>query len=53
VVCVTGRPLGARLALSPVRPDHHDHVAAVLPGLRFHESQFLDVTGEALQQPET
>src|SRR5262249_15904667 len=33
VVRVTVRPLGTGVALPLVRPDHHDHVAAVLPGL--------------------
>src|ERR1700722_14186331 len=57
------RPLGRRslvryraiclgLALPAVRSDHHDHVPAVLLGLSLDEAQFLDVTGEALQQPE-
>jgi len=28
-----------------VRPDDHDHVPAVLLGLRFDEAKFLDITG--------
>ena len=35
-----------------MRPDNHDHVAAVLLGLGFDEAEFLDVAGQALQQPE-
>jgi hypothetical protein len=33
-----------------VRTDHHDHVPAVLLGLRFDEAKFLDVPRKALQQ---
>ena len=35
-----------------MRPEHHDHVAAVLLGRRLHEAQLRDVLGQPLQQPE-
>jgi hypothetical protein len=37
--------LGLVVGLALVRPDHHDHVAAVQLGLRLDETQFLDVLG--------
>ena len=43
---------GLCLALPAVRPDNHDHVAAVLLGLGLDEAELLDVAREALQQPE-
>ena len=43
---------GLGLALPAVRPDDHDHVTAVLLGRGLDEAEFLDVAGEALQQPE-
>src|SRR4051794_30821299 len=50
------RTLGARLGLGLglllVRPDHHDHVAAVLLGRGLDVPELLDVAGEALQEPE-
>jgi len=33
-----------------MRPDHHDHVPAVLLRLGLDETQFLDVAGEPLQE---
>src|SRR5215471_3735973 len=45
-------PVGLGLALPAVRADNHDHVAAVLLRLGLDEAEFLDVGGEALQQPE-
>ena len=33
-----------------MRTDHHDHVPAVLLGLRLDKAQFLDVTGKSLQE---
>jgi hypothetical protein len=36
--------------LLAMRPDDHDHVPAVLLGLRFDEAQFLDITGQPLKQ---
>jgi hypothetical protein len=44
--------LGSGIALPAVRADDHGHVPAVLLGLGFDEAKLLDVTGEALQQPE-
>jgi hypothetical protein len=35
-----------------VRPDHHDHVAAVLLRRGFDEAKLLDVTSQALEQLE-
>ena len=35
-----------------MRPDDHGHVPAVLLGRGFDKAEVLDVTGEALQQPE-
>ncbi len=43
-------PGGLRVSLLLVRADHHDHVPAVLLGLRLNEAKFLDVAGEPLQQ---
>jgi hypothetical protein len=40
------------LALLPVRADHHDHVPPVLLGLRLHEAELFNVSGETLQQTE-
>jgi hypothetical protein len=52
-------PLGAlglrgrhRVGFPLVRPDHHDHVAAVLLRRGFDEAKLLDVTGQALEQLE-
>jgi len=33
-----------------VRADHHDHVPAILLGLRLDETKFLHVSSEPLQQ---
>src|SRR5690606_24517175 len=44
------RALGPGLGLLLVRPDHHDHVPAVLLRLGLDEAQLLDVLGEALQE---
>jgi hypothetical protein len=33
-----------------VRADHHDHVPAILLGLRLDEAKFLDVASEPLEQ---
>src|SRR5262249_24614365 len=49
---VLRRPFRLGLALPAVRPDDHDHVAAVLLGLGLDEAKFLDVCSEALKQPE-
>src|SRR5579875_2536539 len=47
-----GRPQrGPRLGLLAVRPDHHDHVPAVLLRLRLDEPELLHVFGELLEQP--
>jgi hypothetical protein len=35
-----------------VRPDHHDHVPAVLLRRSLHEAKVLDIPGQALQQLE-
>jgi len=39
-----------RLGLLAERPDHHDHVPAVLLRLRLDEAEFLDVAGQPLKQ---
>jgi hypothetical protein len=46
--CARGGPLGLGLGLAPVRPDHHDHVPAVLLGLCLDEAKLLDITGQLL-----
>src|SRR5580658_5575539 len=48
--CPVLTPDGPCLSLLAVRPDHHDHVPAILLGLRLNETKFLDVTSEPLQQ---
>ena len=46
-------PFSPGLTLPAVRPDNHDHVAAILLGLGLDEAEFLDVARKALQQPES
>src|SRR5260370_21605954 len=41
-----------RVGLALVRPDHHDHVPAVLLRRGLDEAEFLDVAGQALEQLE-
>ncbi len=59
-VAMAGRPrrfcctrLGHRLGLLLVRPQHHDHVAAVLLGCELNEAVLGNVFCESLQQPES
>jgi hypothetical protein len=35
-----------------MRPNYHDHIPAVLLRLGLDETQFLDIAGQSLQQPE-
>src|SRR5690554_7542553 len=46
-------PLDLGVGLLAVRPQHHDHVAAVLFRCRLDEPQLLNVVRQPLEQPET